>query len=363
VLGMLELVLLEELPDELHGYLETVQNSSQALLRILNDILDFSRIEAGIMSFVEEPFSLPESVQGAVELFVPDARRKGLKLSLEIASTTPQRVRGDEGRVRQILINLIGNALKFTGEGTVSIRVEAGTTAGNGCHEVIFTVTDTGIGIAKDKHGSIFDPFSQADASLTRRYGGTGLGLTICREVAEKMGGSVTFSSVEGSGSVFVVSLPLREAGDDVSVPEGEEDETGSPAAASKGKELRILAAEDDPTISNFLGIVFQRWNLKADFAGNGEDAVSLWRNGNYDLILMDGQMPRMDGIEATRAIRAREKEQGGHIPIVALTANAFSSDRDKYLGAGMDDYVAKPIRIKNLLEVIKKQIGGKWKD
>jgi two-component system CheB/CheR fusion protein len=361
VLGMLDLVLLDELPDEQRGYLETVQQSAHSLLRILNDILDFSRIEAGIVTFDEEPFSLRDSVRGTLALFDIEARRKGLKLACEIAADTPRQVLGDEGRVRQILVNLIGNAIKFTAQGEVAVRVEPGAETSGGCRGITFTVADTGIGIQGDKQDVIFQPFSQADSSLTRRFGGTGLGLTISKDVAERMGGTVAVTSKEGEGSTFVVTLPLKEIATATPAAVAKDTEAGSAPAAVTGTRPHLLAAEDDPTIRNFLELVFRKYGFDLDLAVNGEEAVTMWSQGDYDLIIMDGQMPQMDGIVATRAIRAHEKIRGGHIPIVALTAHAFSTDREKYLDAGMDAYVAKPIKIQKLLDVVKDLLGSKW--
>jgi PAS domain S-box-containing protein len=363
VLGMLDLALLGELSAEQRGYLETVKKSANSLLRILNDILDFSRIEAGRLSFIREPFLLHELVRVAVDQFDHEARRKGLDLVLEIAPGTPEMMKGDEGRVRQILLNLIGNAVKFTEWGRVTVRVAAGDSAAAGRREVIFTVTDTGIGIPGENRQAIFLPFSQADASFTRRFGGTGLGLAISKEVAERMGGTISFTSEPGVGSTFVVTLPLREA---EAVPAATPSGTAGPVspvsapAAAGAAKPRLLVAEDDPIIREILGRILRQSGLDFDCVTNGEEAVKMWTIGGYDLILMDVQMPRIDGFVATSAIRVQEETRGGHVPIVALTAHAFPTDQQKCLDAGMDAYVAKPIDFQKLIAVIRDLLGRK---
>ncbi|OHB25792.1 MAG: hypothetical protein A2X84_07740 [Desulfuromonadaceae bacterium GWC2_58_13] len=355
VLGMLDLALHGELSVEQREHLEIVKKSALALLRILNDILDFSRIESGMISFVEEPFQLHQSVRAAVELFDLEARRKDLDLTLDIAPDTPQQVKGDEGRTRQILMNLIGNAVKFTEQGKVAIRVAARNVVEDGRREVAFTVADTGIGISGEKGQALFRPFSQGDASHSRRYGGTGLGLAISREMAERMGGTIDFSSEAGVGSTFVAILPLRQAGP--ATPTA----TVAPAPAfapAEGSRPRLLLAEDDPIIRKLLTHMLRHEGLDFDTAANGEEAVARWTQGAYDLILMDVQMPVMDGFEATRTIRAQEKERGSHVPIIALTAHAFPVDQQKCLDAGMDAYLAKPIDFRKLFAMIRDRVG-----
>jgi CheY-like chemotaxis protein len=361
VLGMLDLALQGELADEQRGYLEAVGKSAHALLRILNDILDFSRIESGMIAFVEEPFLLHEAVRGAMELFDIEARCKGLELVLDISPDTPQVMAGDEGRVRQILLNLVGNAVKFTEQGKVVIRVAAGEAAG-GRRQVTFTVADTGIGIPEEKRQTLFRSFSQADDSHTRPFGGTGLGLAISKEVAERMGGTISFTSEAKAGSSFVVTLPLREA---VGEPTAAATSLAPdrPSAAAEGTKPRLLVAEDDPTIQNVIGLLLRSGGFDVDFAANGEEAVAMWAKGGYDLVLMDVQMPLMDGFEAVRAIREREKTGTLHTPIVAVTGHAYLSDQQKCLDAGMDAYVAKPIDFQRLLEVVRKLLGGKVKE
>jgi PAS domain S-box-containing protein len=364
VLGMLDLALLGELSTEQRGYLETVKKSAHALLRILNDILDFSRIEAGTLSFVREPFLLHELVRGAVDQFDHEARRKGLDLVLEIAQSTPELMEGDEGRVRQILLNLIGNAVKFTEWGRVTVRVEAGDSAADGRRQVTFTVADTGIGIPEDMRQSLFRPFSQADASHSRRFGGTGLGLAISKEVVERMEGAISFTSEPEVGSTFVVTLPLREAEAAASLAKlSAAAGLVQPTVAAGVARPRLLVAEDDQVIREVLGLMLRQSGFDFDCAANGEEAVRMWALWEYDLILMDVQMPLIDGFVATSAIRVREASRGGHIPIVALTAHAYPTDQQKCLDAGMDAYVAKPIDFQKLLAVIRDLLGRKVKE
>ncbi|HXV20968.1 MAG TPA: PAS domain-containing protein [Desulfuromonadales bacterium] len=363
VLGMLDLALLGELSTEQRGYLEKVKKSAHALLRILNDILDFSRIEAGMLSYVREPFLLHELVRVVVDQFDQEARSKGLDLVLEIAQGTPKLMEGDEGRVRQILLNLVGNAVKFTEQGQVAVRVAAGASAADGRQEVTFTVADTGIGIPGDNRHAIFRPFSQADASHARRFGGTGLGLAISKEVAERMGGNISFASEPGVGSTFVVTLPLREAeaAAPAPAPAAAAGPVPAPAAAGAARP-RLLVAEDDQIIREILGLMLRQSGFDFDCVANGEEAVRRWATGGYDLILMDVQMPLIDGFVATSAIRVQEESRGGHVPIVALTAHVYPTDQQKCLDAGMDAYVAKPIDFQKLLAVIRDLLGRKVK-
>jgi len=356
VLGMIDLVLLSNLNGEQQSQLEAAKSSAQSLLRILNDIFDFSRIEAGMLSLANEPFNLHETIRGAMELFRLESSRKGLVLELDLGTDVPFLVIGDEGRVRQILINLLGNAVKFTEQGKVALHVAAAKQRTSASWDLTFSVIDTGIGIAKEQHELLFKPFSQTDVSHSRRFGGTGLGLSIVNQVVQRMGGRVSFISDPGQGSTFVVKLPLLEAMPDV------ETVTTSPqmSTRSNASQLRLLVLEDDPTIRKLLGIMLPKEHFDFDAGCNGYDAIDMWAPGKYDLILMDVQMPRMDGFEATRMIRAMEKEQGGHIPIIALTAHAFPTDKEKCLEAGMDAYLAKPIDFNELFALIESLLTHK---
>jgi signal transduction histidine kinase/CheY-like chemotaxis protein len=348
ILGMLELTLDGELAPKQREYLATVQRSADAFLRLLNDILDFSRIEAGMLiTFVEEPFRLGWCLRSVAELFTHEAQRKGLELSLEIAPGTPEVVRGDEGRVRQLLVNLVGNAIKFTEQGKVAVKVTAAERNAAGTREFTFAVIDTGIGIPANKKELLFNSFSQIDTSHTRRYGGTGLGLAICRRIVEQMGGTIDCTSEEGKGTTFTFTIPFGESGGitaaDLPAGTAALAESGSIPPAEPAK-VRLLVAEDDPVNRTLLETILRNRGYDLDLAVNGQEAVALWEKGEYALVLMDVQMPVMDGFEATRIIREKEALRGGHTSIVALTAHAFPEDEKKCRAAGMDAYLAKPI-------------------
>jgi CheY-like chemotaxis protein len=276
-----------------------------------------------------------------------------------VAAEAPETVVGDQVRLLQVLTNLIGNAVKFTEHGKVEVRVEAGAGTPDGKRELIFTVTDTGIGIPADSKGILFRPFSQVDDSNTRRYGGTGLGLAICREIVERMGGAISVESEEGVGSRFTFTVLLGEAGaGNVRNPPPATTSGPAPRSHDREKRPRLLVAEDDPVSRQVLQVLFRRQNLEPDFVADGLQAVEKWEKGEYDLIFMDVQMPRMDGFEATRAIRGREAEQGRRTPIVALTAHAFAEDEQRCMEAGMDAYIAKPIDFTKCMEMIENFLG-----
>jgi PAS domain S-box-containing protein len=362
ILGMLQLALEEELAPVPRGFLETTQSSARSLLRILNDNLDMAKIEEGKLAIEEKPFSPRRCITHANNIIASEVRRKGLAFAVSVAEEVPDRVVGDSLRLRQVLINLIGNAVKFTEVGKVEVRVTAGKATSDGKREFTFAVTDTGIGIADDKKDLLFRAFSQVDDSHNRRYSGTGLGLAICREIVELMGGTIGFESTEGVGSTFSFTIPLGEtelksyplhAADSMST------ETTSPAP--EGERIpRLLLAEDDPTIRKALGLLFKRAHYDLDFAEDGLQAIEMWEKGRYDLVLMDVQMPRLNGFEATKAIREQERERGGHTPIIAVTAHCLKEDEDKCLAAGMDAFIAKPLDFKKCVQLIRQIIGQK---
>jgi PAS domain S-box-containing protein len=361
VLGMLGLTLEGELSPQQRHYLETVQMSAKALLRLLNDILDFSRIEAGAIVFAEEPFNLEWCVRGALELFTLETQQKGLELVLEIAPGTPGVVVGDEGRLRQVLVNLVGNAVKFTEQGKVTVRITGGETAADGRQALTFAIADTGIGIPAGKKGLLFQTFSQVDASSTRRHGGTGLGLAISKRIVERMRGTIDCSSEEGKGSTFTFTIPLAKAGGPSAAElpgdtAAEADQSADPPA--RPVRMRLLIAEDEPVIRALIESTLRKKGYELDVVENGQEAVALWEKREYALVLMDVQMPEMDGYEATRLIRHTERERGGHTPIVAITAHAFPEDEARCLAAGMDAYLAKPMDFMNLYRVIADLTG-----
>jgi signal transduction histidine kinase/ActR/RegA family two-component response regulator len=357
ILGMLQLALEKELAPEPRDYLETSLNSAHSLLRILNDILDMSRIEAGKLTIKEKPFSLQRCVTEVANLITPEVRNKELDLAISVAEETPDAVVGDETRLNQVLINLIGNAVKFTERGKVEVRVTAGGTTSDGKRDFTFVVTDSGIGIPDDKKGLLFRAFSQVDDSHTRQYGGTGLGLAISKELVELMGGTISFESKEGVGSTFSFTIRLREA-NHPHPPTPLRDPNSGPKGETGKKTPRILLAEDDPASRQVIGIMLEQFNYQIDFAEDGRKVVEMWEKGEYDLVLMDVQMPRLNGFEATQAIREKERVWGGHTPIVALTAHTFKADEDKCHANGMDAYVAKPIDFNKCLEVMRELLN-----
>jgi PAS domain S-box-containing protein len=361
VLGMLEMAQSGHLDEKQREAIETAHMSGRLLLMIINDILDLTRLESGKLVFEEHPFSLHDQVKGAVDVLMPQALNKGLVLVRRVAADVPANVVGDRVRLQQVLTNLVGNAVKFTERGRVVLEISAGEKTAEGKRGITFTVTDTGIGIAHDKKEMIFDSFCQADVSHTRQYGGTGLGLAISREIVERMGGTITCESTVGKGSSFSFTIPFLEAApESVSMPEPVAAPPVEPAVhpVAAGGRARLLVAEDDEVTRKVLGFMFQRSGFDFDFAGDGRQAVEMWEQGGYDLVVMDGQMPSMDGFAATAAIREREQERGGHIPIVAMTAHALREDRERCLAAGMDAYLSKPIDFKTCMEVIRGLLG-----
>ncbi len=365
ILGFLQITLQGELPPETREHLETTLGLTRSLLRILNDILDMAKIEAGKLTIKEEPLSPRMCLSEALEIIAPEAKRKGLDLSFSVADLVPQTLVGDQARLRQVLINLIGNAVKFTEKGKVEVRVSCGATTLSGKRELNFVVTDTGIGIPDDKKDLLFRAFSQVDASPSRKYGGTGLGLAISREIVEIMGGTISFESEAGVGSSFSFTIPLQEVRlvDYVPSPQKPEYPESTHPIGEGGKGRRILLAEDDPANRKILCMLLQHAGYSVDLAEDGLKAVEMWKSGEYDLLLMDVQMPSLDGFEATRVIRERERVLGGHIPIVAMTAHARKEDKEKCLAAGMDAYLSKPIDFNKSLDLIGETIKQKQPD
>ncbi|MGR3762147.1 PAS domain-containing protein [Roseobacteraceae bacterium NS-SX3] len=349
IMGMAELLAEAGLPPEERQYVETIRHSSDALLKIINDILDLSRLEAGKLAILPADFDLRHCIGGAVDLLRPKARSKGLTLSVSYDDGLPARLRGDDGRLRQILVNLVGNAVKFTSSGGVSVRV--GQDAGDPCRLVI-EVEDTGIGISASQAAHVFDRFSQADTATTRSFGGTGLGLTISRVLAERMGGGISLRSELGRGSCFRLTVQMAPAAQQ---PDIQQSGAGVDTSVLAGS--RVLLAEDNRTnrllVQKFLAGI----PLDLMEAENGRQAVGLCRAERPDIILMDMSMPELDGISATREIRALDIPQPA---IVALTANAFDSDREACLAAGMDRFLQKPINKIRLLQTLAEVQAGR---
>ena len=357
VLGMIQLALFEDPSETQREYLETAIDSGRGLVRILNDILDLTKAEVHKLTIHNEPFDLRPTVFEVVRILDLEARRKSLTLNCTIAAEVPESVTGDRLRLQQVLTNLIANAVKFTERGEVSVAVTCGS-GSSGNPELVYTVTDTGVGIPADKQHLLFQPFSQVDDSLTRHYGGTGLGLVISREIVERMGGCIAFTSTAGEGSIFTVRIPC-EANVPLTVLSAlpVEQKLIVPVATGSRKEEqpRILLVEDDPVNRAIQKIMFERSGFLTSVASNGLQAVELWEREGYDVIVMDVQMPVMNGIEATEIIRKKELARGGHIPILGLTAHAYRDDVNHCLAAGMDSYLTKPVDLNELIAAIKK--------
>ncbi len=345
VIGMTELALETELSPVQRDFLTTVKCSADSLLAVLNDILDFSKIEAGCLQFETIGFEVRASLDEMVRALAYRAREKGLGLTCHVHPDVPEYLRGDPTRLRQIILNLVGNAIKFTDRGAVSVRVENQLRTGNQT-TLHFEVEDSGIGIDAAQQKAIFGVFTQADTSMTRKYGGTGLGLAITSRLVEMMEGRVWVESEPGRGSTFhfTARLGVQEAGKDLLSPTqlaGCEPAL-SPRPASK---LRVLVAEDNPVNRKLAGCLLEKRGHTAVVVESGRDALELLKAEKFDLLLMDVQMPDMDGFEATAEIRRQERASGGHLPVVAMTAHAMVGDQERCLNAGMDGYVSKPLR------------------
>ena len=349
IIGMTELTLDTELDSEQRECLETVRASARNLLAIINDILDFSKIEAGMLEIESLDFSVRQLAEEAVRTCASVAESKGLSVTCGVEHDVPQFVRGDPNRLRQVLINLIGNGIKFTERGGVHVEV-AVSTRDDRRLLLGFSVQDTGIGISAEKQVPIFDAFSQADGSTTRRFGGTGLGLSISSELVALMGGTFSVESQPGQGSNFCFTIQALEV-------DPQRDETSAsqvdPGPAASARRLHVLVAEDSQVNRLVAERILRKLGHDVTMVNDGRQVVSRFSEGQYDTILMDVQMPEMDGFEATERIRQLEQVSGGHVPIIALTAHAMRGDRDRCLKAGMDDYVSKPFLLRELAEAL----------
>ena len=341
VLGMAQAMAADALSDAQRDRLDVIRESGESLLAILNDLLDFSKIEAGKLEIESIAFDMAEICRGAHAAFSALAGKKGLDFTLDIDAASGVYL-GDPTRVRQVLYNLISNALKFTAEGGVHVA---------GAYDdghLRLTVSDTGIGMTEETMAGLFSKFTQADASTSRHFGGTGLGLAICRELATLMGGAIAVESEVGKGTTFRFELPIERVGDAMVMEERPE------TASASATPLRVLAAEDNSVNQLVLKTLLQQIGVEPTIVENGQLAVEAWESGHWDVILMDVQMPVMDGPTAVRLIREREAATGKRrTPIVALTANAMSHQVAEYREAGMDDHLAKPIEAARLFEVL----------
>ena len=350
VIGMIGLLLDTEQTAEQREFAETVHNSAQALLALVNDLLDVSRIEAGRMEMEPARFDLVDCLREISELMCPQAHGKGLEYTVD-SEMACRAVLGDAGRLRQIVLNLLSNAIKFTERGYVKLVVR-GDEPVNGRAEFRIAVEDSGPGIPAGKLPMLFRSFAQVDSSLARRHEGAGLGLAISRRLAELMGGTLTVRTEEGRGSTFLLRVPFTTAGEEA-IPAGLQHARFGPRALP-APGLRILLAEDNPVNQRLSVRLLEKLGCRADVAANGREAVEMTRRGEYDLILMDCRMPEMDGYTATREIRNREGG-GSHVPIVAMTAHAVVGAREECLGAGMDDYITKPVSPQELERVLER--------
>jgi signal transduction histidine kinase len=357
IIGMTDLALDETLPPLVREHLDVVKSNAHLLLTLLNDVLDFSKLESGKFSLASEPFDLRAAIDEVRSTFIYRAAEKGLTLTATVAEDVPDRLRGDVLRLRQVLFNLVSNAVKFTERGTIKLEVKTHSTADRGLR-IQFVVSDSGIGIAPDDQERIFAPFTQVDASSTRRHGGTGLGLAIASDLVRAMGDRLWVTSRVGVGSTFSFSTPLlRESPAQPSDPRSAaavENKPQQPARAAGP--IHVLLAEDTPTNQKLIVQVLKKHGHTVDIASTGEQAVDMASRSKYDVILMDVQMPKMDGFQATAAVRSLPDRSG--VPIIALTAHAMAGDRQRCLDAGMDDYLAKPLDVRKLVETVESWAG-----
>ncbi len=346
IIGFSTLLLEEELPDEQRDTVRMIQTSGNNLLGLINNILDLSKVEAGRMEAEAVDFSLQALVETTTGLLRDRCSEKGITLSVDVLDNVPEAVRSDEVKVRQVVTNLLSNAVKFTDQGSVTLRVaRRGAT-------IEMTVLDTGVGIPLDRLEAIFDPFTQAHASTTRRFGGTGLGLTLCKRIAVLLGGDVHVESVEGEGSSFTFTFPY------VPAERGVRQAEPVSTADFSGKGVRVLIAEDDELNKRFIERLLAGRGFELVFAENGVQAIELAHHHHPDVVLMDMHMPVMSGYEATQALKTDTELR--QIPVLALTASAMTEDREKALAAGCDGFAAKPIRMPELFAEMQRVLAGR---
>ena len=342
--------------------MEVVARSAKILGTVINDILDFSKIEAGKLELEKVVILLPELVNQVIETFTFQARDKGLKLELIMDEALPEFVVGDPGRLRQILINLIGNALKFTEEGSVTLEVKSASLEGHR-YSIQFAVRDTGVGISEENQKDIFEPFTQADNTITRKFGGTGLGLNIAQKLVAKMGGELEVESQEGQGSAFIFTAHFSKASDQqIEQMQEREFDVNDPETLDRlsPATLKILLVEDNKLNQRVALGMLAKLGCSADTAEDGSEAMEYLRAKKFDLVFMDLQMPKMGGMEAMRRLRAGEAgEENRNVPVIAMTAHASREDRKGCLAVGMNDYIPKPISTELIGQAMKRVLDS----
>ncbi len=348
IIGLTGLVLETDLDEQQQDFLQDVKSSGDILLKIINEILDYSKIEAGGIEIESTPFSLKKVMEGTMRPLRFSADTRGNELAFEYDENIPDLLKGDSHRIWQVLTNLMGNAIKFTENGKITVSAELTDQSGNHC-SLILKVKDTGVGIPRDAQATIFHAFNQADGSTTRKFGGTGLGLAISKKLIDLMGGEIFLTSEEGQGSTFTILLSLKKA-----PAKGNSLVKGFKKSHAKSLNgLRVLLAEDNNVNAKLATRILEKSNIKVELVLDGAQVVEAWRNNHYDLVLMDVQMPLMDGFDATEQIRQEEEATGKHIPIIALTAHALDGYRELCLEKGMDDFLTKPLNPRKLRETL----------
>lgn len=360
ILGMLQLTLMaDDLQADYRDNLVTAKNCADTLLRLINDILDISKLEAGKYKIKEETFDIKQAIEETVAAQVPLANNKGLQLDCSFGNNIPKLVKGDGQRIQQVLNCLLSNAIKFTSEGSVRVKIASMDMEGENKVKIRMAVADTGIGISEANMSKLFIRFSQVDSSDTRRYGGSGLGLVITKQIVELMGGNIQVQSKEDIGSTFIVEVPMKvvKASDDA-LAEVEKEEEPAVFSINAHSKARILVAEDESVNQQVIGKLLGMAGFSYDIAENGQKAVELFKQKIYDAALFDVQMPVMDGIAATQEIREIEqKEKRKRLPIIAVTARAMFGDKERILENKLDDYIAKPYNLNDVVETLNKYI------